>query len=183
MRSVVGQVELGNNIPLFTASDSIIDNPASEGPPPAGELPPMAIEARSTHAALEGTTVRGTVLVRTLDASSCILDGSVEVQHRQTGCVRFSYVRPGSRTPRRHRCAPPPGDDGSVVPTYVSTEEASPAYLALAPTCSPLIATGGEGDAEMGVHHHLKRPLRIRAAQRQLEPYLPVGIELGVFGG
>jgi hypothetical protein len=65
---------------------------------------------------------------------------------------------------------------------YLSTDAASPGYLGLAGSCSPLIATGGEGESEMGVHHHLKRPLRIRAAQRQLDPYLPVGSQLGILG-
>lgn len=174
VRSVLERIRLDESVPSLAVSDSILDPPAGGDPALAGE---------SAHAALEGSTVRGAIAVRTVDASSCILDGIATVQHRQTGCIRFSYVGPGSRTPRRHRCAPPEQDDGSVVPVYASTDPASPAYLALAASCSPLIATGGEGEAEMGVHHHLKRPLRIRAAQRQLEPYLPVGIELGVFGG
>jgi hypothetical protein len=33
----------------------------------------------------------------------------------------------------------------------------------------------------MGVHHHLFRPLRIRAAERQLAGYVPVGSQLAVF--
>ncbi|GAB3281046.1 hypothetical protein GCM10027452_46770 [Micromonospora halotolerans] len=44
------------------------------------------------------------------------------------------------------------------------------------------VSEGGEDRAEPGVHHHLRRPLRLRAAQRQLDPYRPVGIELGIFG-
>lgn len=172
-RSMVRRVALSAAVPVVTVADSVIDPPAGGGPGVAGA---------SVHASLEGSTVRGDVAVRTLDASNCILDGRVTVEHRQIGCVRFTYVGAGSRTPRRHRGAPPEGDQGALAPAYASTDPGSPAYLALAPSCSPLIAAGGEGDAEMGVHHHLRRPLRIRAAHRQLEPYLPVGIELGIFG-
>jgi hypothetical protein len=35
----------------------------------------------------------------------------------------------------------------------------------------------------MGVHHHLRRPLRTAAAARALAPYVPVQIELGILGG
>ena len=135
------------------------------------------------HASLEGSTVRGAVAVRTLDASSCVLDGAITVEHRQVGCVRFSYVAPGSRTPRRHRCVPADRAATTPTPVYVSADPASPAYPALDASCSPLIAEGGEDESEMGVHHHLRRPLRLRAAERQLDPYLPVGSQLGLFGG
>jgi hypothetical protein len=165
LRSVLGGVDLGARAPLITVADSVLDaSPALRGP--------------AAHASFEGTTVRGDVEVRSLDASSCILDGRVSVEHRQIGCLRFSYAGPGSRTPRRYRCVPP----GGPAPVYLSTDAASPGYLGLAGSCSPLIATGGEGESEMGVHHHLKRPLRIRAAQRQLDPYLPVGSQLGILG-
>jgi Phage tail protein (Tail_P2_I) len=172
VRSALGRVRLGDAVPVITVTDSILDATNAD-PVLAGE---------SVHASLEGSTLRGAITVRTLDASSCVLDGIATAEHRQLGCVRFSYVRPGSRTPRRHRCVPAGEDQASIVPVYVSTDPPSPAYVALAPSCSPLITTGGEGDSEMGVHHHLRRPLRIRAAQRQLETYLPVGIELGIFG-
>jgi hypothetical protein len=165
LRSVLGGVDLGANAPLVTVSDSIID---------AGN----AVLGEFAHASLEGSTVRGAITVRSLDASSCILDGLVSVEHRQVGCLRFCYAGPGSRTPRRYRCVPADGP----APVYLSTDAASPGYLGLAGSCSPLIATGGEGESEMGVHHHLKRPLRIRAAQRQLDPYLPVGSQLGILG-
>jgi hypothetical protein len=165
LRSVLGAVDLGARAPLVTVTDSVLD---------AGD----ALVGRSAHASLEGTTVRGAVAVRSLDASSCILDGLVAVEHRQIGCLRFSYAGPGSRTPRRYRCVPADGP----APVYLSTDAASPGYLGLAGSCSPLIAAGGEGESEMGVHHHLKRPLRIRAAQRQLDPYVPVGSQLGILG-
>lgn len=179
IRSVVGGVGVADTVPIVVVTDSVLDLITVDPPPPHG----LVLAGADVHASLEGSTVRGAVAVRTLDASSCLLDGTVTVEHRQVGCVRFSYVGPGSQTPRRHRCVPADGTATSPTPVYVSVDPASPAYPALDPSCSPLIAEGGEGEAEMGVHHHLQRPLRLRAAERQLGPYLPVGSQLGIFGG
>ena len=166
-RSALAGVRLGARAPVVTVADSVLDAGAG-----------TALSGAAAHASLEGSTVRGDVAVRSLDASSCILDGTVTAEHRQIGCLRFSYAGPGSQTPRRYRCVP----SGGPAPVYLSTDPAAPAYLGLAASCSPLIAAGGEGESEMGVHHHLKRPLRAGAAQRQLDPYLPVGSQLGILG-
>jgi hypothetical protein len=37
---------------------------------------------------------------------NCIFEGRITVARRQRGCVRFSYVTPGSRTPPRFQCQP-----------------------------------------------------------------------------
>jgi hypothetical protein len=179
IRSAVGGIAVADTIPMVVVSDSVLDT-VTVAPPPTGDL---VLTGAGAHASLEGSTVRGAVAVRTLDASSCVLDGTVMVEHRQVGCVRFSYVGPGSRTPRRHRCVPADRAATNPTPVYVSADPASPAYPALDASCSPLIAEGGEDESEMGVHHHLRRPLRLRAAERQLDPYLPVGSQLGLFGG
>lgn len=39
-------------------------------------------------------------------AENAIFMSHVMVGRRQLGCMRYSYVTPGSRTPRRHRCQP-----------------------------------------------------------------------------
>ena len=39
----------------------------------------------------------------------------VHAERRQEGCVRFSYVPPGSRTPRRHACQPASAADATRV--------------------------------------------------------------------
>jgi hypothetical protein len=174
VRCVVGAVDLDPAAPTISLLDTVLDPQAL----PTGT---PALTGTGAHASLEGCTVRGRVVVRSLDASSCLLDGEVDVAHRQTGCVRFSYVAPGSRTTRRYRCVP--GDPTATLPrpVYVSTDPASPAYLVLASSCAEAIRSGGERESEMGVHHHLFRPLRIRAAERQLAGYGPVGSQLAVF--
>ena len=125
------------------------------------------------------------VTVRTLDASSCVLDGTVDGRAPPGRLRALQLRRPGLA----HAAAPPlrarrPRGDDARRPVYVSTDPASPAYLALAAACSPLIADGRRGRVRDG------RPpppsggrCGMRAAERQLDPYLPVGSQLGLFGG
>ena len=178
-RSILGRLEAAPTVPAVTFLDAVVDTGVLAVPPPDV----LAVLGAGTQVCLEGSTVRGGVVARTLSASSSILDGTVSVEHRQVGCVRFGYVGAGSRTPRRFRCVPADGGVGPPVPVYASTDPGSPAYLALASSCSPAIRAGGEGESEMGAHHHLGRPPRRRALERQLAGYLPVGTQLGTFGG
>ncbi|HET6857257.1 MAG TPA: hypothetical protein VFH94_09200, partial [Streptomyces sp.] len=185
VRSVLSGIELTGPAPFLAVTDSVLDGAApARLPRTRARRAAMASAVNATvsgamaHASFEGSTVRGDVTVRSLDASSSVLDGTVTAEHRQTGCLRFSYAGPGSRTPRRYRCAP----DAAGAPVYAAVDPGSPVYLALAGACPAAIRTGGEGGAEMGVHHHLRRPLRMAAVGRALAPYLPVQIDLGIYG-
>ena len=168
VRSVLAGVELDAPVPALAMTDCVVDGP---------------VTGASVHAGFEGCTVFGAVAVRSLDASSCVFDGAVAVEYRQVGCLRFSYTGPGSRTPRRFRCVSADAGAVAAAPVYASRDPGSPSYAALAATCPAAIRTGGEDGAEMGVHHHLRRPLRVEAAARALAPYVPVQLQLGIFGG
>ena len=61
---------------------------------------------RAAALTIERSTAFGRMRVRSLDASESIFTGRVDTLRRRHGCVRFSYVPPGSRTPRRYRCQP-----------------------------------------------------------------------------
>lgn len=176
VRSRCSAIRFGPAAASLELRESIVD---AEGPSAPGGGSD-AVRGAALHLMLEGSTVVGRVLVRTLAGSNAILDGRVVVENRQTGCLRYSYAPRASRVPRRYRCSPTPTADPATRPVYVSREPGSPSYLALAPGCPGEIAQGGEGGAEMGVHHHLGRPLRVRAAARLLAPYLPVALEFGV---
>lgn len=53
------------------------------------------------------STIYGETQVHAIDlAENSIFFGKVIVCRRQEGCVRFSYVAPQSRTPRRYNCQP-----------------------------------------------------------------------------
>jgi hypothetical protein len=53
------------------------------------------------------STVFGQIHVHAIElGENCIFYGRITVARRQHGCLRFSYVTPDSRTPRRYRCQP-----------------------------------------------------------------------------
>lgn len=53
------------------------------------------------------STVFGQIQVHAIElGENCIFDGHITVARRQQGCIRFCYVTPESRTPRRYRCQP-----------------------------------------------------------------------------
>ena len=59
------------------------------------------------RASLARCTVVGEVLVHAVElVENSILTSPLQVARRQVGCVRFSYLAPGSRTPRRYHCQP-----------------------------------------------------------------------------
>jgi hypothetical protein len=157
---------------------------------------------------IERSTVLGEVLAAELTlASETIFTAPVAVQRRQTGCVRFSFVPPGSRVPRRHRCQP---DDeiaariaaavaegggsltqaardaiaaavtGWLVPSFTSTRYGQPAYGQLHLGCPRQITTGAEDGSEMGVLCHLKQPQRAENLRQRLAEYLPFGLDPGI---
>ena len=213
VRGIAGQVRFGPAAATLELLDAIVDaaagsdarlsrrslffrdtvpgaraaSPEPDSPlPAAGDDAGAAVAVAGAGLALTvtGSTVRGRVAARTLEASSSILDGHAEAEHRQTGCVRYSYVQPGSTVPRRFRCVPDPAAPGpqqrAQAPVYAATDPGSPHYLALARYSPAEIAAGGEGGSEMGVHHYLYRPVRLAAVARLLDPYVPAGMQLGV---
>lgn len=171
VRGIAGRVDFGPAAASLELLDSVVDAGAD-----------VAVAGAGLALTVTGSTVRGQIMVRTLAASSSILDGPAAAEHRQTGCVRYSYVKPGSTVPRKFRCVPDPAvpRPGDQAPVYAATDPGSPHYLALARYGPAGIAAGGEGGSEMGVHHHLYRPVRLAAAAQLLGPYVPAGMQLGV---
>ncbi|MEU5948407.1 phage tail protein [Micromonospora sp. NPDC047465] len=174
VRSVVGSVRLAPVVPLLAVSECVTDA--------AGTGDGVALAAEGAHLSVEGSTIRGTVSVRSVDAGNCLFDGRLTAEHRQVGCLRYCYAGPGSRGPQRFRCHPPDDTGTAGPPVYAALDPGSPMYLALARDCPATLAEGGEDGSEMGVHHHLGRPLRRAAARRHLAPHAPAGLDLGVFG-
>ncbi len=107
-RSIVGSVqisqdEVGSDPIRVRISDSILDATGPEREAIGGPSWSLA------HAVLtiERTTVFGEIQAHAIQlAENSIFTGKVRVARRQIGCMRFCYVRPGSRTPRRYRCQP-----------------------------------------------------------------------------
>jgi hypothetical protein len=111
--------------------------------------------------------------------------------------VRFCYVPPGSRTPRRHNCQPDlalsplRGNDAQtqserertemrVRPHFNSVRYGTPAYCQLAETCPAEISRGADDESEMGVYHDLFQPQREANLRARLDEFTPAGVDAGI---
>jgi hypothetical protein len=150
-----------------------------DGPRPAiaatagGELP-------GPPATIEHATIVGMVTVRELTlASNAIFTDLVRSGRRQSGCVRFSFVPEGSRTPPRHRCHPSAEDLTPVRLAFTSLRYGMPGYGQLGPSCAPEIFRGADDEAEMGAFHDLFQPQRLANLESSLDEFLRFSMEAG----
>jgi hypothetical protein len=200
--SIVGALRIPEHAEGIFALDSIIDGAGIAAIAGVGAVTALAPALR-----LERTTVRGQTFVRQIDlATEVIFDGLVQAERIQIGCVRFSYVDPLSRTPRRYRCQPELASRREIEkaeavsgplsnaerklirdrvakrvrPEYATEAYGQPAYLQLSLRGPAEIANGAEDGSEMGAYCHLKQPQREANLRMRLEEYLPFGLEYGL---
>jgi hypothetical protein len=178
------EIELRQCIVDATAPDAIAYRVA-------GDAPGDNLRAGGAMT-LEGCTVIGKVHTRRLTlASDCLfvarLAGSGDtwraplwVQRRQKGCIRFSFVPRGSRTPRRYHCQPEAGDPHTR-PHFTSLRYGDPGYCQLRPATPDSIRRGAHDESEMGVMHDLYQPQRETNLRIRLDEYLRFGLEAGIF--
>ncbi|MBE9001902.1 hypothetical protein IQ274_27800 [Nostoc sp. LEGE 12447] len=137
---------------------------------------------------IQRCTVFGQILVHNIAlAENSIFDGLITVARRQKGCMRFCYVTPNSRTPRRYNCQPDlvaqvATDDikqveiNRVHPQFNSTRYGNPRYCQLAKSCAVEIKRGADDESEMGVFHHLYQPQREANLRTRLDEYTPANM-------
>ncbi len=143
---------------------------------------------------LESCTVIGKVHTQQLTlASDCIFVAALApagdtwlaplwAERRQSGCVRFSFVPPGSRTPRRYHCQPEEGD-AQTRPHFTSLRYGDPGYGQLRQSTSEKIRRGAHDESEMGVLHGLYQPQRETNLRVRMDEYLRFGLEAGLIYG
>jgi hypothetical protein len=159
-----------------------------------------APDNRHAHATLCAvrSTVFGAVRAHAVSlAENSIFSGVVRVARTQKGCVRFCYVTPGSRTPRRYNCQPDLAlaavkgrgepaeaerarEEMRVRPHFNSVRYGTPAYCQLAETCPEEIRRGADDESEMGVYHDLFQPQREANLRARLDEFTPAGVDAGV---
>ncbi|MDP9342040.1 MAG: hypothetical protein M3Q23_08060 [Actinomycetota bacterium] len=172
VRTVCGPISLPATVPDLELADCIV------GPGAAG----AAIAASGSNLGVQASTLLGTCTARTLQAGNSIFAGDVDVERRQAGCVRFSYLTPASHTPRRYRCQPVDlASAGRVVPQFTSVAYGEAAYGQLSAATPPEITEGAEDRGEMGAFRFLEQTQRRNALRAALAEYLRVGLEAGVF--
>jgi hypothetical protein len=204
--SIVGAIQIERDEvkedPLtLCISDSIVD---------ATDASRVAIGASGKrcadiHLSLKRVTVVGSVAVEEITlAEDSIFLGTVLACRRQQGCMRFCYIPPGSRTPRRYECQPDLVEQAvadraraenlsaadrivllqaerlRVEPEFDSLRYGTPTYCRLALTCAAEIATGADDESEMGVYHDLYQPQRIASLNQRLSEYTPAGTDAGI---
>jgi hypothetical protein len=174
-RSSVGPVAVTEYASSVRIADSILRGGGANGSPE----PIPALEAGDAN--LQRVTLLGSAWLRMIvEASECIFRDPVVTARRQTGCVRYSFVAPGSTVPRRYRCVPAEGESGPL-PAFVSTDPGDPGYAQLRPDAPDAVAAGAEDGDEMGAFHFVRGGHRVAHLRTRLDEYLRVGLEAGVF--
>jgi hypothetical protein len=97
---------------------------------------------------------------------------------RQQGCVRFSFLPEGARTPRRFECVEQAL--ASPQPIFFAFRYARPGYLKLLASTPDVVRKGADDGGEMGAFHFVLAPLREIDLRVRMQEYLPVGLEFGV---
>ncbi|MBM9512263.1 hypothetical protein [Desulfogranum marinum] len=171
---------------IVDATDAELVAYRAPGNAPADELLPGGAMT------LEGCTVIGKVHTRQLTlAGNCLFvallaqsgetwPAPLWVERRQTGCVRFSFVPRGSRTPRRYHCQPEEGDL-LTRPHFTSMLYGDAGYCQLRLATPESIRRGAHDESEMGVMHDLYQPQRETNIQIRLDEYLRFGLKAGIF--
>jgi len=193
-RTIAGALRVPATLSSVTLRDTILDaatalaanDDATQPGPPAF---------------MERATLLGRAHVTELTlASECIFEDIVQADRRQAGCMRYSFVRDGSQTPRRFRCQPDLAIDqretelrrqltaversallSGIRPAFTSRDYAHPGYGQLSVQCCTEIRTGAEDGSEMGAYHFLQTPLREADLRAALTEYLRTSIEAGLF--
>jgi hypothetical protein len=192
--SIIGSIEVVadevKSDPMqICISDSIVDATSEDRIALGAANLPLAYAALT----IARCTVIGQIQTHAIAlAENCIFDGVMRVARRQQGCVRFCYVTPGSRTPRRYECQPDlvehtAADEAAkqrermrVEAQFNSMRYGTPTYCQLARTCADAITRGADDEAEMGVFHNLYQPQRAANARARLDEYTPAGMEAGI---
>jgi len=127
---------------------------------------------------IERSTVLGMVKTRKLSlASECIFADLLLVDQRQVGCLRFSYIRRGSKTPQMHGCIE---EDWPEVLRFTSTAYGNPGYCQLSQLCSAKIRQGIDG-GELGAFHDLYQPQREANMIMSLRDHMRFCLDYGIF--
>ncbi|MET4134333.1 hypothetical protein [Pseudarthrobacter sp. PvP090] len=146
------------------------------------------------HLTIARCTVVGEVLVHAVDlVDNSIFTSPLRVARRQIGCVRYTYLPPGSRTPRRYHCQPDAAiaaaaDDVRAAqaaerlqPAFTSLRYGHPGYGQLADPVPDEIWRGADDEAELGAFHDLYQPQRAANLGARLDEYIPAGTETGIY--
>jgi hypothetical protein len=97
---------------------------------------------------------------------------------KQEGCVRFSFLPRGAKTPRRYECI-----ERAIAgpqPIFFALRYGRPGYVKLLASTPDVVRHGADDGGEMGAFHFVLAPLRETDLRVRMREYLPVGLEFGI---
>lgn len=183
-RSILGAVRTTEFINV-SASDSIVD---------------ATDPTKVAYAALDGTGAGGN-----LTLTGCTVVGKVHAtllqlisdsifwaglvagdtwttalisDRKQEGCVRFSFLPRGAKTPRRYECVEQV--IAGAQPIFFTFRYGRPGYMKLLTSTPDVVRRGADDGGEMGAFHFVLAPLRESDLGVRMQEYLPVGLEFGI---
>ncbi|MDB4951655.1 MAG: hypothetical protein JWM27_4304 [Gemmatimonadetes bacterium] len=189
-RSILGPVRAVMDA-LVTVEDSIVDagdsarvaysDPPQDGPGPALTIRSSTVVGKVMADAF--TLASNTIFLADLDpADPPVWTGPVLARRSQEGCMRFCYVPPRSRTPRRFQCQPRRESDDARLRPWPASLRYGDAWYASLPASAPAeVRRGADDESEMGAFHMLYLPQREAHLRARLDEYLRFGLEAGVF--
>jgi hypothetical protein len=183
-RSILGAIRTSEFV-ITNATDSIVDatDPTN--------VAYAALDGSSGGGALTllGCTVVGKVhaTLLTLVSNSIFWAGLVHgdtwvtgliADRKQEGCVRFSFLPAGAKTPRRFECVEQA--IASPQPIFFALRYGRPGYVKLLASTPDVIRRGADDGGEMGAFHFVLAPLRETDLRVRMQEYMPVGLEFGI---
>jgi hypothetical protein len=181
LRCVTGALKLGGLGAgcLLDVRESIVDDQAGTAIDHGGVL------------RIQASTVLGRARAGEVElASDALFTGVVTSERRQTGCVRFSYLPPGSEVPPRFQCQPqlPEGADEvaresilyRLAPRFTTSQYGQPGYCQLVADLPDEILRGASDQGEMGAFNHLEQSQRRLNLQTALNEHLRVGLDVAL---
>jgi hypothetical protein len=183
-KSILGAVRAGEFVTV-SAFDSIIDatDPTNVA---CADLDGVSGIGTLT---LDGCTVVGkvhAVLLR-LVSNSILWAGRLAgdawttgliADRKQEGCVRFSFLPAGAKTPRRFECI-----ERAIAgpqPIFFALRYGRPGYAKLLRSTPDVVRRGADDSGEMGAFHFVLAPLRETDLRVRMQEYMPVGLEFGI---
>lgn len=158
-----------------------------------------ALAAQGLDARMCDVTLFGPARVKSLEATGCLFTETLTVTRTQDGCLRYSYLAPGSQAPRRFRCQPDLALAAaaerkgstlttpeiatvrlSVQPVLLDQSLDEPTCAVLHPLCPAGIRDGGEGGTEMGVFGPWGASLRRANLASLFDDFIPFGLEAAI---
>lgn len=152
---------------------------------------------------VQRVTVLGGAHVHSVElVEDSIFTGPIDLERRQRGTVRYSFIPPGSSTPRRIRCQP---DDGvaaaeaaaagrptrerefvvsealeRLAPRFDGANFGDPAFARLSFDAAPELTQGAHDGGEMGAYHDLWQALRVADLGARLQEFTPAGADIDI---